>query len=88
VGQELNRFAKQSAQMKAVMDAAMQRARDQGTQTQNEVFQVRQRMDAIKRMVRQCQGAWVSVRELFALLDKAVGVRCTLPGMKRARARG
>jgi hypothetical protein len=38
--------------MKAVVEAAVQRARDQGTQTQNEVFQVRQRMDAMHLMVR------------------------------------
>jgi hypothetical protein len=73
VGQELNRIAQQAAQMKTVMDAAVQRAKDQGTQTRNEVFQMRQRMDAMQRMVRRCQGAWVSVRESFTLLDEAVG---------------
>jgi hypothetical protein len=59
--------------MKTVMDAAVQRARDQGTQTRNEVFQMRQLMDAMQRMVRRCQGAWVSVRESFTLLEEAVG---------------
>jgi ABC-type multidrug transport system fused ATPase/permease subunit len=39
----------------------------------NEVYQVQQRMDAMQQMVRQCQGAWASMRELFALLDEAVG---------------
>jgi hypothetical protein len=52
------------------------------TQTLNEVFQV-QCMDAMQQMVRWCQGAWASVRESFALLDKAVGGALSLPGKRK-----
>jgi hypothetical protein len=39
----------------------------------NEMYQVQQCMDATHWMIRRCQGAWTSMTESFALLDKEVG---------------
>jgi hypothetical protein len=66
--------------MKSVVEAALQRARDQGTQTWNEVFQVQQHMDAMQRMLRRCQGAWASMRESSVILDEVVGSVLYLTG--------
>jgi hypothetical protein len=53
---------------------------------QNEVWQVQQCVDAMQRIVRQCQGAWTSVRETFALLDEAVGVVLYLSEDKESKS--
>jgi ABC-type multidrug transport system fused ATPase/permease subunit len=73
--------------VKSEVEGVMRRAGDQSTQTRNEVFQVQQHMDAMQRMVRQCQGAWTSMRELFALLDKVVGDLLYLTGDKESESK-
>jgi hypothetical protein len=49
------------------------------------VYQVEQHVHAMQRIVHRCKGPWTSMRESFALLDKAVGG--TLLGMRIVKVR-
>jgi hypothetical protein len=54
------------------MAITARQVQEQHTHMQNKLNQVQESMGVMKRMVQQCQSAWSSLRESFALLD-AVG---------------
>jgi hypothetical protein len=58
--------------MQTKMTVTAKQVCDQYTHMRNELYQVQESVRAVQRMVQQCQGAWVSVRESFDQIGGAV----------------